>query len=176
MQAIPTPDMPEYNAPAYAPPGEDPDAYGKARSEAMGPGLRALREGTSEAISSAQSLDNPNARGQFIKQALQGYGQGLESVAAGAGKEARQVAGDKRKEQLDTYRIQHSVQTDTYLQNYQNQINTIAADFAQQQAAAQQNFNAQMDPNVTMASSTPSGPRTAMEAGRALRQQFYPGT
>jgi hypothetical protein len=168
--------MPEYNAPEYTPPGEDPNAYKEARREAIAPGLRAMREGTREAISSAQSLDNPNARALFIKQALQGYGQGLESVAAGAGKEARQVAGDKRSEQLDTYRVQHSVQTDTYLQNYQNQINTIAADFAQQQAVAMQNYNAQSDPNVTMASSTPSGPRTAMEAGRALRQQFYPGT
>jgi hypothetical protein len=175
MQAIPTPDMPEYNAPEYAPPGEDPNAYRDARREAIAPGLRAMREGTREAISSAQSLDNPNARGQFIKQALQGYGQGLESVAAGAGKEARQVAGDKRNEQLDTYKIQHSIQSDTYLKNYQNQINTIAADFAQQQAVAMQNFNSQMDPNVNVQEPAPTGPRTAMEAGRALRQQFYPG-
>lgn len=175
MQAIPTPDMPEYSAPAYAPPEKDPNAYREARQEAISPGLRSLREGSREAISTAQSLDNPNARSKFIKDVLRGYGQGLESVAAGAGREARQVAGDERREQLDTYRIQHSIQSDTYLKNYQNQINKISSDFAQQQSVAMQNFNAQMDPNITVASAAPVAGRSAMEAGRALRQQFYPG-
>jgi hypothetical protein len=162
------PDMPEYNAPEYNAPDEDPMAYTQARQEAMGPGLRSLREGARESISTAQSLDNPNAS----------YGQGLESVASGAGREARQVAGDKRRDQLDIYRIQHSVQSDTYLRNYQNQINTIAADFAQQQSVAMQNYNAQMDPNVTVAQSQSPAERSSMTAaqrGQALRQQFYPG-
>ena len=134
--AIPTPDMPKYEAQAYAPPGEDPGVYNAARAEAMGPGIRALREGTREAISSAQSLDNPNARGKFIKQALQGYGQGLESVSAGASREGRQVAGQKRAEQLDIYRTNYNAKNDAYLKNYQNEINTIATQFAQDQAGA----------------------------------------
>jgi hypothetical protein len=170
--------MPEYNAPGYAPPEEDPNAYRNARREAIAPGLREMREGTREAISSAQSLDNPNARSMFIKKALQGYGKGLESVAAGAGREARQVAGDKRREQLDTYRIQHSIQSDTYLRNYQNEINKIAADFAQQQGLAAQAYEVGMDPNLTMASTQTAAQRssmTARERGQSLRQQFYPG-
>jgi hypothetical protein len=134
-----------------------------------------MREGVREAISSAQSLDNPNARSKFIKQALQGYGQGLENVAAGAGREARQEMQGKRKEQLDAYRIQHSVQSDTYLRNYQNQINQIAADFAQQQQIAMENYNAQYNQDVTIAGGPTSVTRTAKEASESLKQQFYPG-
>ena len=88
FEAIKAPDMPKFEGEEYKAPERDEAIYDVERQKAMGPGMRALREGTREAISSAQSLDNPNARGKFIQEALHGYGQGLESVASGAHKEA----------------------------------------------------------------------------------------
>jgi hypothetical protein len=171
MEAMKAPDLPEYKgAGEYTPPEEDEGVYRQARREAMGPGMRALREGTREAISSAQSLDNPNARAKFIQQSLKGYGQGLESVAAGASKEGRTEARFKRQEQLDVYKTNYDIKSNTYLVNYQNQINTIAATFASEQAANVANFNASMDPNVNVAGSGGSD----TPAGRA-RDEFYGG-
>jgi len=142
ITAMKYPDMPKYEGVGeYKPPEEDQGVYDKARREAMGPGMRELREGTREAISSAQSLDNPNARAKFVQQALKGYGQGLEGVASSAGKEARGVARDKRQEQLSMYKTNYEIKSNNYLMNYQAEINTIAQDFASGQAA--QMYNAQ---------------------------------
>jgi hypothetical protein len=158
MEAMKAPDLPEYKGVGeYTPPEEDQGVYQTARREAMGPGMRALREGTREAISSAQSLDNPNARAKFIQQALKGYGQGLESVAAGAAKEGRTEARGKRQEQLELYKTNYDIRSDTYLKNYQNQINTIAANYASEQSAQTANWNAGMDPSVNVAGQTGGG-------------------
>jgi hypothetical protein len=170
MEAMKAPELPKYEGIGeYTPPEEDEGVYRQARREAMGPGMRALREGTREAISSAQSLDNPNARAKFIQQSLKGYGQGLESVAAGASKEGRTEARFKRQEQLDIYKTNYDIKSNTYLVNYQNQINTIAANFASEQSAQTANFNAGMDPNVTV-----GGGGSDTPAGRA-KDEFYGG-
>jgi len=145
LQAVEVPEAPEFKARKYKPPEEDPRVYSKARDEAMGPGLRALREGTREAISTSQSLDNPNARGLFIKQALQGYGSGLEGVSSAAGKEARSVAGAKRAEQLNIYNTKYQARSAADKINYQAKVNQMAQDFAQQQQIAQANYQMQFN-------------------------------
>jgi hypothetical protein len=158
VQAMKAPDLPEYEGIGeYAPPEEDEGVYKTARREAMGAGMRELREGTREAISSAQSLDNPNARSKFIRQSLKGYGQGLENVAAGAAREGRTEARDKRREQLDLYKTNYDIRSDTYLKNYQNTINTIASNFASEQAAQAQNTAMEMNPNLNVVGQGGSG-------------------
>jgi len=145
LQAVEVPEAQEFKARDYKPPKEDPRVYAKARDEAMGPGLRALREGTREAISTSQSLDNPNARGLFIKQALQGYGSGLEGVSSAAGREARSVAGAKRAEQLNIYNTRYQARSAADKINYQAKVNQMAQDFAQQQQIAQANYQMQFN-------------------------------
>jgi len=146
LQAMKTPELPKYEGIGeYKPPEEDPNAYKIARREAMGPGMRELREGTREAISSGQSLDNPNARSKFIQDALKGYGKGLENVAAGAAKEGRAEAGRKRSEQLSLYKTNYDVRSNVYLTNYQNKVNKIAQDFAAEQSVRIANWSAGID-------------------------------
>lgn len=159
LQAIEAPEAEKFKARDYKPPEEDPRVYSKARDEAMGPGLRALREGTREAISTSQSLDNPNARGLFIKQALQGMGSGLEGVSAAAGREARSVAGQKRSEQLNIYNTKYQARTDADKINYQAKVNQMAQNFAQQQAVAQANYQMQFntDPRLKMPGDNTTG-------------------
>jgi hypothetical protein len=170
------PELPEYKGVGeYAPPEEDKGVYQEARREAMGPGMRELREGTREAISSAQSLDNPNARAKFIQQSLKGYGQGLEKVAAGAAKEGRTEARSKRAEQLNLYKTNYDIKSDTYLQNYQNQINTIAANFASEQAAQVTNYNASLDPNINVAGQTGGARDKSTYYGNSGAQQPFMG-
>jgi len=159
-KAIPYPTAPEFKPPEYSPPAEDKGAYAQARREAIAPGLRELREGTREAIQSAQSLDNPNARANFISQSLKGYGRGLEQVAAGAGREARGVQAQKRAEQLDIYRSQYDVKNRAYLENYHNQMTKMATDFATQVSTG-------IDPNAGKAK---KGSYSAgLEYGRKFR-------
>ena len=148
-QAIKAPDMPTFQGEEYAPPERDQAIYDEERQRSMGPGLRALREGTREAIASSQSLDNPNARSMFIKQALRGYGQGLEQVSAQAGKEATSISDRRHAEDLQTYRTKYDYRRDDQLRNYQAEVSRIAADFAAQSQAAQTNWAAGMDTATT---------------------------
>jgi hypothetical protein len=108
----------------------------------MGPGMRALREGTREAISSSQSLDNPNARGKFIQQALQGYGQGLESVASGADRQATKTADKRHSEALSMYRTKYDYRRDEDLMNFKTEVTKIANDFAMTSSVDMMNYQA----------------------------------
>jgi hypothetical protein len=137
--------MPKFQGEEYAPPERDQAIYDQERRKAMGPGMRALREGTREAISSSQSLDNPNARSKFIQEALHGYGQGLESVAAGADRQATSTADRRHSEALSMYRTKYDYRRDDQLRNYQAEVSQIAADFASESAASMANYNAGFD-------------------------------
>ena len=162
FEAMKAPELPEYEGIGeYKPPEETDDAYNKARQGSMNAGVREMRDQARESMSTAQSLDNPNARAKFVQQALKGYGQGLSKVAQAAGKEGRTEASRSRSEELQTYRTNYDIKSDAYLKNYQNEINQIATDFASGQAANVQNYNAGLNPNVTVAGQgggTPYGP------------------
>jgi|GEM_PF-3960616 len=56
--------------------------------EISAPAVRKLREGLQGAMN--VNSDNPNVRRMTLREALQGYGTGLESAMAGAGSQARQ--------------------------------------------------------------------------------------
>jgi hypothetical protein len=152
FEAMKAPTLPEYKGIGeYKPPEETDDAYNKARQGSMNAGVREMRDQAREAMSTSQSLDNPNARAKFVQQALKGYGQGLSKVAQQAGKEGRTEASRSRAEELQTYKTNYDIKSDAYLTNYQNEINQIATDFASGQAANVANYNANLNPNVTVA-------------------------
>lgn len=141
-QALQSPDMPRFEGEEYTPPERDQAIYDQERRKAMGPGMRALREGTREAISSSQSLDNPNARSKFIQQALHGYGKGLESVASQADRQATMTADKRQAEAVSMYRTKYEYKRNEDLMNYKTEIGKIAADFAAESAADMMNYNA----------------------------------
>jgi hypothetical protein len=74
-------DMPTFTAPEY-----DEGAIAKKTQKYAAPGIRGLRTAMQE--TTAQRYDNPNVKRMTLRDALLGYGQGLESVMAGAGKTA----------------------------------------------------------------------------------------
>lgn len=61
--------------------------------KAMAPRLRLLRSALSRAL--VRSYENPNVRRMIVREALQGYGQGVETARAGA------EAGARREEAME---------------------------------------------------------------------------
>lgn len=108
--------------PDYQPPAEDDEFYKRERSALMGRGLRGLRNRTQEAIISSKSIDNPNARRQFVKDVLSGYGEGLEAVSAEAGREAKAEVGRKRAEEVSIYNAQYQAESQEAKANYDQQL------------------------------------------------------
>jgi hypothetical protein len=65
----------------------DPRKLKALQQKAAAPGIRALNEKLQGAMNI--SSDNPNVRRMTLREALQGYGSGLENTMAGAGAQAR---------------------------------------------------------------------------------------
>jgi hypothetical protein len=73
--------LPTYTAPVY-----DENAITTLAQQRAAPGLRALRQQINRA--SGVNYENPNAKRMTLRDALQGYGQGVASVINAAGQQA----------------------------------------------------------------------------------------
>jgi hypothetical protein len=72
----------------------DLDRVEQITQRTAAPGIRRLR---SEMQNVQQGVyDNPNVKAMTMRQALSGYGQGLESIMGGAYKEGRAAYGEER--------------------------------------------------------------------------------
>jgi hypothetical protein len=74
--------------PTFEMPKVDKRAVAALTQKAAAPGIRSLREQVQAAM--GQNYENPNVRRMTLREALQGYGAGLEKVMGGAGSQARQ--------------------------------------------------------------------------------------
>ena len=83
MGEAPVLEMPEY----------DEDKVSSLTQKRAAPAIRRLRETTQRATSA--DFDNPNVKRMTVREALQGYGTGLEGVVAGAGRAATAEYGDQ---------------------------------------------------------------------------------
>lgn len=82
---MPRPTLPKL--PTLEMPRVDKRAVAALAQKAAAPGIRTLRESVQTAMN-VQS-DNPNVRRMTLREALQGYGAGLERVMSGANQQAR---------------------------------------------------------------------------------------
>jgi hypothetical protein len=81
-------DMPTYTAPRW-----NEGAIDALTQKRSAPGLRAMRQQVSRA--SGVSYDNPNMKRMTLRDALQGYGQGVEQTLSGANAAATNEYGNQ---------------------------------------------------------------------------------
>lgn len=107
------PDLPTYKAPEM-------DKRGlKALTQKMAaPGTRMLRETVNQAM--GKNYENPNVRKMTLREALQGYGTGLEKVMAGASREARSEKMAELDVQQKAEMANFQSKTNAAMQSYQN--------------------------------------------------------
>lgn len=79
------PELPELAT--FEAPKLDKRAVRATAQKLAAPGLRTLRQTVQQAM--GRNFENPNVRKMTLREALRGYGTGLESVMAGANREAR---------------------------------------------------------------------------------------
>ncbi|MEJ5360132.1 MAG: hypothetical protein WHT06_15840 [Desulfobacterales bacterium] len=110
----PRPQAPELPTLEFAKP--DKRAMAALAQKAAAPGIRSLREAVQRAA--IQTYENPNVRRMTLREALQGYGAGLEKVLGGAQQQARQehmqeLAVENQQRQLN-WRTQVERLMDSY--------------------------------------------------------------
>jgi hypothetical protein len=140
--------------PDYAPPEREAGREKALRREAMGAGMRQMRRRTQEAIVSAQSIDNPAARGKFVADVLQGMGAGLEQVSAGAARQAMTQYNRERQEALTVYHNQYSADAREVQTAYDTALQAAVLDFGEQSRKAQMEYSSAIQ---YPGASTPSG-------------------
>lgn len=105
--------MPEFKLPLW----DEKKIESKAQ-RAAGPGLRELRKGMREA--QGRYYENPNVRRMTLRDAMAGYGMGLEKVLGGARREAVAEYGAEYAPQVAKAQAEFGGQVNTMLAQYQN--------------------------------------------------------
>ena len=109
----PPPELPEFGAaPGFEMPEYKESEVRKLTHRAAAPGVRNLRQAVQTAMS--RSYENPNVRRMTLRQALAGYGLGLEGVMAGAAQQARGEYGEKYGREFQGAQIGHEAEMETY--------------------------------------------------------------
>lgn len=103
--AGPAPTLAPY--PEFAAPEWDEGAIKSLAQQRAAPGVRRLREATRRATQRASYAENPAVTAMSLREALAGYGTGLESVLGGAARTARGEYGEEYGREFQTAQIQH---------------------------------------------------------------------
>jgi len=109
--------MPTLTVPTYTAPVRDEARETQLAQKAAAPGLRAMRSSVTRAMTTNEA--NPNARRMSLREALAGYGEGLEKVMAGAA-----TTGANK------YEREYSDQAEQAKINYQNEVNRRNTEFS----------------------------------------------
>lgn len=105
--------LPAFNLPPY-----DEGRISELTQKAAAPGMRALR--TSVQQVQGKYYENPNVKRMTLRDALAGYGAGLESVMTGAGREARGEYAAEYAPQLTKAQMEYQAQVQATMNQYQN--------------------------------------------------------
>jgi len=91
----------------------------KAESQKLAaPGIRTLRETVQQAM--GKNYENPNVRKMTLREALQGYGSGLEKVMSGANREARSSHMQELDLKREEAQLNFNAQNQMAMASYQN--------------------------------------------------------
>jgi len=112
---------PEYQAPDITAPGFNPPGYSEAEvrrltHRAAAPGVRKLRQAVQMAMS--RQYENPNVKSMTLRQALAGYGLGLEGVMAGASQQGRAEYGEKYGREFAGAQTRYGGEMQKYLSEF----------------------------------------------------------
>lgn len=107
------PDLPTFKAPEINKRAIKADAQKLAA-----PGIRTLRETVQQAM--GKNYENPNVRKMTLREALQGYGTGLEKVMSGANREARSNQMAEVDLQRQEAQMNFQAQQQAAMASYQN--------------------------------------------------------
>jgi hypothetical protein len=122
---------PEYTPPApYVAPVYNEDKVTSLTQEAAAPAVRGLRSAMQTA--SSASYDNPNVKRMTLRDALAGYGQGLQSAVSGASTTAR-----------NQYNTEYGIAADTAKTNYQTSAQAAAMQYQGKLSAMELQYQTQ---------------------------------
>jgi len=142
-------DVPDFNAPEY----DEEEVKARTRKKAA-PGLRNLRQQMN--VAQTQQYENPNVKAMTMRDAMTGYGQGLESVMAGAEASARAEYGSEYALDYETAksnyvtgvqqsRDEYEVLSRGLLASYQADVQGARMDYESERETGRMGYEAERD-------------------------------
>ena len=120
-------EIPEFVAPEW-----DERAISALTQKRSAPGLRRLRTAVQESM--ARNFDNPNVRRMTLRDALEGYGTGIEGVLSGAGQAATAEYAQKYANEYKAAGM-----------NWQAAVQTVRDKYAGQMESRKMEYQAELD-------------------------------
>lgn len=110
------PDLPEFELPEY-----EEGEVARLTQKAAAPRVRTLREATRAATTRrGAGYENPNVRRMTVRQALQGYGTGLEGIISGARRGAVAEYGQRYGAEVGAAQLNFQTRVSALMQQYGN--------------------------------------------------------
>jgi len=123
-------DYPEYNKqepfeygatldlPDYEPPEYDEGKERAVREEFIQTSKGAVSEATQKAILGSANVNNPQARGQIIKAALEGFGESLGKTALAGSEAGRRAAEKQQATETGIYQVKFQIESKEKIAKY----------------------------------------------------------
>jgi hypothetical protein len=134
---------PSYSIGAYTAPQYDEGKVNALTQQQSAAGIRGLRSAIQRAM--VNGSDNPNVKKMTLREALAGYGQGLQSVMTGAAKSAREMYNTQYGYEADAAKTSYSTMADAAKTNFQASADASKMNYQANVDAAQRNFEAQFE-------------------------------
>lgn len=105
--------LPEMKLPPF-----DESRISELEQKAAAPGMRALRQSVREV--QGKYYENPNVKRMTLRDALAGYGAGIENVMTGARREAQAQYEEEYRPQVQKAQMEYQAQVQGVMNQYQN--------------------------------------------------------
>lgn len=172
LSIMPTvPDVGTYEAPDYIAPDYDESKVRSLQQQEASGAIRGLRSAMQKV--SSGSYDNPNVKRMTLREALAGYGQGLQSAMSSAGTSARNLYNTEYGMKADAAKTNYAANVNEAQTNYQAKYNAAMAGYQAKLASYMQSMygnksssssgsQAYRPTTVTSQTETPSSSTTDM--------------
>jgi hypothetical protein len=133
-------DLPDYEAPEYD------EAHERAiREEFIQTNKGALSKSAQQAILGSANVNNPQARGQIIKAALEGFGEALGQTTLKGSGEGRRSAEGKHRREVGIYNAQFDVASKEAVAEYDQGMREDLMNWEYENSMDQQEFQIGMN-------------------------------
>ena len=150
-------ETPEFEAPEW-----DEAAINKATQQNAASGIRSLKSAVQQAMASASGSDNPNVQKMLLRDALAGYGEGLEEVMSGA-----------RTTATEEYATKYAYEYETAGMTWEAAVQAVRDKYAGDLAGSQLEYQAELDAVNAVYSASVAAEQSRVDAENAKVLAMY---
>jgi hypothetical protein len=145
VPTLPAYTAPTYTAPTYTAPQRDDKRQRFLTDKAGRASSARLSQALQQALVQGQAVENPVARGEYVRRAMEGYGSGLGDVLASANAAGQNQYNVEYAGTVDEAKTQYSANVDQAKANYQAAVDQAQKNWATATEQQRMQYQAAVD-------------------------------